>query len=405
MEKNKISLSSEKYDYGNSDKFHKKEDDSIENRLFLVRIIINIIFSLILIATFCLLWTSYSPVWKIFFFLTIWSFWSNTFYIITITVIDLLLYKNYKKCEKFNSFIRNDLIRIIFPFSISTIVIYWELVLLGDKFQGIGHSMLDICKSFFLHGLVLVFMCFDVFSSKHINKKNNCSKDIIIISIIMAIHFAVVIFCKEVLNTHSYDFLIIADARQIIASFIIIYLLVLNGYIVFYLISDNFFLKEEIEENYNKNFKEGGSGDKLKDSEDKDDLTFAKLNAFTNRKYKKYLKSEQNKIKNYDENIKEEMKKESYEEEKKEENKSNTKEENKSNENENYDISEKESNKIDVFEKKMENYAAEFFNVNTLNQITKVKEDREMLNLKKTKLGIKNIKIPQDTIVPSEKKE
>ena len=402
MEKNKITLSSEKYDYGSSDKLHKKDDASIEKRLFLARIIINIIFSLILIATFCLLWTSYSPVWKILFFLTVWSFWSNTFYIITITVIDLLSYNNYKKCEKFNSFIRNDLIRIIFPFSVSTIVIYWELVLLGDKFQGIGHSMLDICKSFFLHGLVLVFMCFDVFSSKHINKKNNCSKDIIIISIIMAIHFAVVIFCKEVLDTHSYDFLIIADVRQIIASFIIIYLLVLNGYIVFYLISDNFFLKEEIEENYNKNIKKGGSGDKLKDSEDKDDFTYDKLNANTIRNY---FKSEQNKIKTYDENIPEEIKKESFEEEKKEENKSNTKEENKSNENENYDISEKESNKMDVFEKKMENYAAEFMNIKTLNQISKINQDREMLNLKKTKLGIKNIKIPQNTIVPNEQKE
>ena len=221
----------------------------------------------------------------------------------------------------------------------------------------------------------------------------------------MAIHFAVVIFCKEVLDTHSYDFLIIADVRQIIASFIIIYLLVLNGYIVFYLISDNFFLQEEIAENYNKNIKEGGSGDKLKDSEDKDDLTFEKLNANTNRNYKNYLKSEQNKIKAYDENIQEEMKKESFEEEKKEEKKSNTKEENKSNENENYDISEKESNKMDAFEKRMENYAATFININTLNQVSKIKEDREMLNLKKTKLGIKNIKIPQDTIEPNEKKE
>ena len=218
----------------------------------------------------------------------------------------------------------------------------------------------------------------------------------------MAIHFAVVIFCKEVLDTHSYDFLIIADVRQIIASFIIIYLLVLNGYIVFYLISDNFFLKEEIEENYNKNIKEGGSGDKLKDSEDKDDFTYDKLNANTNRNY---FKSEQNKIKTYDENIQEEIKKESFEEEKKEENKSNTKEENKSNENENYDISEKESNKMDVFEKKMENYAAEFMNINTLNQISKINQDREMLNLKKTKLGIKNIIIPQNTIVPNEQKE
>ena len=42
MEKNKITLSSEKYDYGSSDKLHKKDDASIEKRLFLARIIINI---------------------------------------------------------------------------------------------------------------------------------------------------------------------------------------------------------------------------------------------------------------------------------------------------------------------------------------------------------------------------
>ena len=60
---------------------------------------------------------------------------------------------------------------------------------------------------------------------------------------------------------------------------------------------------------------------------------------------------------------------------------------------------------MDVFEKKMENYAAEFMNINTLNQISKINQDREMLNLKKTKLGIKNIKIPQNTIVPNEQKK
>ena len=279
MDKKKISLSSNIENY---DKSEKKEDITTERKLFLARIIINFIFSLILIAAFCILWTTFSPTWLIFFLLRIWSFWSNTFYIITITVVDILTYKNCNKCEKFNSFIRNDLIRIILPFSISTVFIYWELVLLGEKYQDIDYTVFDICKSFAIHGLVLVFMCFDVFSSKHINKKNNCLKDVIIISIIMIVHFASVIFCKEVLDEHSYDFLAIADTRQIIASFIIIYILVLNGYIILYLISDNFFLKEEIKENNENIYKEGGSGDKLKDNDDKDDFTLSGLNSKNN---------------------------------------------------------------------------------------------------------------------------
>ena len=402
-EKKQLSLPPEKIKFENSEKLQKKEPVSIEKKIFLVRIIINIIFSLILIATFCLLWTSYSPVWKIFFFLTVWSFWSNTFYIISITIMDILLYKEYKKCEKFNEFIRNDLIRIIFPFSISTIFIYWELVLLGDAFQGIGHSILDISKSFFLHGLVFVFMCFDAFTSKHINKKNNCNKDVIIISIIMAIHFAIVILVKEVLNVHSYDFLIIADVRQIIGSFIILYIIVLNGYIVFYLISDNFFLKEEISDINYKNDKDEDSGDKLK-LYDENDSAFSGLNKKILRDLRdkngnnNYLKAKQNNIKSSDENIKVGNDKESINKEKKEDNCCYMKDEMKKSESDKYEISDKESNKEDVFEKKLDEYAVNFFKINSISNTNKINENRELLNIKKTKLGIKDIKIPQNTI-------
>ena len=54
----------------------------------------------------------------------------------------------------------------------------------------------------------------------------------------MAIHYILVIISKEVLDINPYDFLIVDDLRQIIASFIILYIIVLNGYIVFYLIVD-----------------------------------------------------------------------------------------------------------------------------------------------------------------------
>jgi hypothetical protein len=226
------------------------------------------------------MWSEYTPAWKIFFFLTIWSFWSNTFYIITITIIDIFLYRGNKKVEKYNNFIRNDLVRIIFPFSISTVIIYWELVLLGDKFQGIGHSILEICKSFFMHGLVLLFMLFDLFTSHHLNKKNNYKMDILIISIIMAIHFGLVVISKELLKAHPYDFLMICDTRQMIGSFIIIYLIVLNGYAALYLISDNFFANEENnnirkkkqdEENFEKEDKKEEFNEKYQKDEEKKD--------------------------------------------------------------------------------------------------------------------------------------
>ena len=53
---------------------------------------------------------------------------------------------------------------------------------------------------------------------------------------------------------------------------------------------------------------------------------------------------------------------------------------------------------MDVFEKKMEKYAETFIKINSLNQINNIQENSELLNLKKNKFGIKNIKIPEDNI-------
>ena len=400
-DKNRLDKPSINIKYSFSEKKKKNEKDSIDKKLFLGRIIFNSISSLILVTTFFLLWTRYSPVWKIFFLLTIWSFWANTFYIISITIIDILLYKGYDKCQKFNLLVRNTLIRIILPFSISTIFIYWELVLLGDKFQGIGHSILDICKSFFLHGLVFAFMCFDVFTTKHINKNNNCKKDIIIISIIMAMHFVLVILCKEALNVHPYDFLNLADTRQIIASFIILYIIVLNGYIVFYLISDYFFENEEIKDNDDRYIKNNESGDKLNVNDGKE------YNIFSNLKQK-------NNIDNNDIND-ENIKKESINEREGEENKESVKDKREINgnnleeeiqnyESDNYEISEKGSQQIDVLEKNMENYDIKYTKNNILNKVKKINEDRELLNQKKEKFGIKDIKIPVNNNENNKKK-
>ena len=401
-ENKKLSLPKLKVELDKSEKIPK---DLIERKLFLWRIIINVIFSVILIIAFCLVWTSYTPVWKIFFLLTIWSFWANTFYIIAITITDILLYKGYKNCEKFNLFIRNNLIRLILPFSISTIVIYWELVLLGEHYQNIENSVLDYCKNFFIHGLVLAFMCFDIFTTKHINKKSLCKRDVLIISIIMIVHLASVIFCKEVLNEFPYDFLMIADIRQLFASCIILYVLVLNGYIAFYLISDNCFEKEElndINDNYNQ---DDDSGDRLKYNEENDEQispdASKKISLNNNENNISNKNQEKMSINNNNERLKDNLinnninndieNKESIEEEKKEENENDLNEESVK-----YEISEKENNKSDLFEKKMEKYASDFIRTNSLNQINIFNDNKELLNMKKKQFGIKDIKIPKN---------
>jgi hypothetical protein len=399
-EKKQLYNPTSKIKFENSDKSEKNSTDSFDKKLFLWRIIINAIFSIILIVAFCLVWTSITPAWKIFFLLTIWSFWANTFYIIAITIIDILLYKGHTNYEKCNNFIRNDLIRIILPFSISTIVIYWELVLLGENYQSIENSVLDYCKSFFIHGLVLAFMCFDIFTVKHINKKSLCKRDILIISIIMAVHLALVIFCKEVLNEFPYDFLMIADKRQVIASCIILYVLVLNGYIAFYLISEHCFEKEEIDNDDDNYIQDDDSGDKLKINEDNDEQIYPDSDKKLNLPSNKDNKDENTDNINNNINNEEIEDKRSVEEEKKEDNENNINEES-----EKYKISEKEDNKIDIFEKKMDDYAIDFIRKNSLNEISKNKANKELLNLKKKQFGITDIKIPKNNFVFEQNKK
>ena len=220
-----------------------EEENVIENKLFFLRIIINIALSLFVILIFFMMWNLYN--WKLFLFILIWSFFPSSFYIISITFIDIFIYTKKNKCEKMNNWVRNYFLRIFFPFSFGAVVIYWELVLLGEKYIDIKYTLKDIIKNFFINGLVLIFVLFDVFTSHHINKNNNIKWDIIIINSIIIFIFILIIICKEFLNVYQWNFLIIADSRQIIGSFIIIYLIILNGYVIIYLISDNFFEEED----------------------------------------------------------------------------------------------------------------------------------------------------------------
>ena len=223
----------------------KNIDLPLEKNLFIIRIILDILFSILVIA-FSISWISYSLGWKIIFQITIWSFWSNIFYIIAITVLDICLYFG-KKLESINYFIRNFFLRILFPFSLGIVILYWILVLLGENYIIIENTLLEYSKGFSVHGVVLFFVIFEIFTGEHINNNKYFKYDLIIISSIMLIHFSIVIILKKYFDFYHYEYLKMSDNRQMIASFIIIYLIILNGYIIFYLISDNFFTKDDEE--------------------------------------------------------------------------------------------------------------------------------------------------------------
>ena len=212
-------------------------------RIQVFRLIINMILSIILIVIFIYAWITYNPQWRIFFYLASWSYLMNIYYIISVTIIDFFFLVFNKYFIEYNNFIRNYYIRICVPFAITSAFVFWELVLMGKNFKRIKHGPYDICESIFLNGFEQFFLFFDMFTARHIYKYNRIN-DIIILTIIIAIYYLLLSIGKYLYIYEPYEFMNRSDVRQIIGSGIIVYILLLNGYIVFDLLAFYFFEKE-----------------------------------------------------------------------------------------------------------------------------------------------------------------
>lgn len=214
-----------------------------ERRITYFKLGINSLISILLIVFIIFIPIIYEKKWKIFFFMTLWSFAMNSYYIISVTIIDWIHFiKNDKKlCFCYNNFIRNIYLKICFPFSISIVFLYWLLILLGDDFEYRGRDAIDTASGLFFHGMILIFLLFDIFTEVHINKINYFW-DLLIISILIFIYFIILGIGKYAGDYEPYDFMEISSLRQIIGAAILIYISILDGYVVFNLIANKFFV-------------------------------------------------------------------------------------------------------------------------------------------------------------------
>ena len=210
-----------------------------------LRFSINTILSIILLAVLIYVLATYNSHWKLFFYLASWSYLMNIYYIISVIFIDFIYLIYNKFLKSYNNFVRNYFIRICFPFGLMSVSVYWELVLLGKNFQKFEHGINDICANIFLNGIVQLFLFFDMFASHHIYKYNRIN-DIIILTIIIAIYYLLVCLGKYLDIFEPYNFLPKSDVRQICGAGIIVYVLLLNGYIVFDLLAFCYFEDENV---------------------------------------------------------------------------------------------------------------------------------------------------------------
>lgn len=217
-----------------------------EKKINIFRIIINCIFSVFILALVYFVINNYEKKYYMAYYLTIWTFFMNGFYIVSVTAIDLTrLIKNTEYCVSYNNFVRKHYIRICFPFSLSIVFLFWMLILLGDEFQFNSRDLMDFLINFCFHGLQFVFLLYDTLSYPH-QVSINKLRDFIIISIITAIYFVVLGLGKYAFNYQPYDFMTMSNVRQIAGAAILIYIAILDGYVVFVLIAGKCFINKTI---------------------------------------------------------------------------------------------------------------------------------------------------------------
>ena len=170
----------------------------------------------------------------------------NAFYIVSITAVDITrLIKNTDYCVKYNNFVRKYYLRICFPFSLSIVFLFWMLILLGDDFQYNSRSLWDFLVNFCFHGLQFVFLLYDTLSYPHQVEINKLC-DFIVITAMSVVYFVILGFGKYMLDYEPYDFMSLSNARQIAGAAILIYIGILDGYVVFVLIAGKCFVDKNV---------------------------------------------------------------------------------------------------------------------------------------------------------------
>ena len=217
-----------------------------ESKINVFRVIVNFIFSIFILGLIYFVINNYDEKWEMAFFLTIWSFFMNGFYIISITAIDFTrLIKNTDYCITYNNFVRKYYLRICFPFSISIVFLFWMLILLGDDFQYNSRGLWDYLVNFCFHGLQFVFLLHDTLTYPHQVEINKLC-DFIVITFMSMIYFLILGFGKYMMDYEPYDFMSMSNVRQIAGAAVLIYIGILDGYVVFVLIAGKCFVDKSI---------------------------------------------------------------------------------------------------------------------------------------------------------------
>ncbi len=170
--------------------------------------------------------------WKMFFFMTTLSFWANVLYFISSFYIEIKQGNNKCYGRKYLLFLRNNYFKISTTYSLFVVVCYWLLRLLGNSFVNTPTTFLRSFFNIYLHGIEFIFVLYDFFRFKR-EFKQSYLMDVTVILIIYLIYSVMIIFSFIYLDYYPYLFLKNSNINQIIVSYIIFLIILMNCYMLY----------------------------------------------------------------------------------------------------------------------------------------------------------------------------
>lgn len=166
-----------------------------------------------------------------YLFLTMWSFYANSIYLIAILICDISAYFfNSNKLDSVNNFMRNVYSKYSIPLSYTVTFLYWLLVLLGEQFIKWKAGPMVIFFQVYLHGIISFILLFEVLQRQQNNKQHWSYWDILILSIIILFYSIALMIGKYVQDFNPYQFMQYASWRQLITPLILLEVSAINSY-------------------------------------------------------------------------------------------------------------------------------------------------------------------------------
>ena len=188
--------------------------------------------ALTLINTCCLIAYSLQNDWpRNHLYLTKWSLYFNSFFMIAMTLCDIMLFMKNNSLENFNDILRNKIGPSLNGVSHVVMLFYWILLSVGGITFTQGGKALEVIKNLYTHGFISFFLIADIF----VNHRERLKFEIVNVMGVLAFYFfyaiIIVIECYINFKEVPYPFMDVMSPFLLFVFVILVFVFMILGYL------------------------------------------------------------------------------------------------------------------------------------------------------------------------------